>query len=161
VIDTQAQAVRLEVGVTLEAVYVDAFVSYIERDQMISFFRKQRTADGILAATEMIVTRAQNADANNSYQDEVWYAGSAGAGATTMIQSAPQRTTSRQQITAGITPQQTLSAYADAMAQVWKEPALMAANRSSVSTATVSVGAGVTNVPSPSWPSAFCPKQSA
>ena len=124
VIDTTGQQVRIEVGVTLEAVYVDAFIAYIERDQMIPFFRQQRLADGILATTEMIITRAQNAEQNRSYQDELWFTGSAGAGATTGIDTAPSRQTSQDQTESGLSPRKTLQAYADAMASTNLRPDL-------------------------------------
>ena len=124
VIDTASQHVRLEVGVSLEAVYVDAFIAYIERDQMLPFFRQQRLADGILATTEMIITRAQNAEQNRSYQDELWFTGSAGAGATTSIVTASMRQTSQDQIESGLSPRETLQAYAEAMASTNLRPDL-------------------------------------
>jgi uncharacterized protein len=116
VIDSTSRQVRLEVGVSLEAVFVDAFVAYIERDQMVPFFRRQRLADGILATTELIITRAQNAEQNRSYQDELWFTGSAGAGATTDIETAAMRQASDEQVGSGSSPEETLDAYASAMA---------------------------------------------
>ena len=124
VIDSKKRQVRLEVGVSLEAVFVDAFVAYIERDQMIPFFRQQRLADGILATTELIITRAQNAEQNRSYQDELWFTGSAGAGATTDIDTTSARQTSRDQVHGGSSPRQTLDAYASAMASTNLRPNL-------------------------------------
>ena len=124
VIDNTSQQVRLEVGVSLEAVFVDAFVAYIERDQMIPFFRQQRLADGILATTELIITRAQNAAQKKSYQDELWFTGSAGAGATTDIGKAPMRQTSDDQVESGSSPQETLDAYAMAMSATNLRPDL-------------------------------------
>ena len=116
VIDNTSRQVRLEVGVSLEAVFVDAFVAYIERDQMIPFFRQQRLADGILATTELIITRAQNAEQNRGYQDELWFTGSAGGGATMAIDTTALRQTSDDQVHGGSSPRQTLDAYASAMA---------------------------------------------
>jgi uncharacterized protein len=124
VIDSTGRQVRLEVGVSLEAVFVDAFIAYIERDQMVPFFRQQRLADGILATTELIITRAQNADENRGYQDELWFTGSAGAGATTDIERSIQRQTSDDQVDGGSSPRQTLDAYANAMASTNLRPDL-------------------------------------
>jgi uncharacterized protein len=61
VIDTANQRVRLEVSTSLEGVYTDAFVAYLQNRQMAPFFAADRVADGILATTELIVTRAQEA----------------------------------------------------------------------------------------------------
>ncbi|MDX1345932.1 MAG: TPM domain-containing protein [Sedimenticolaceae bacterium] len=124
VIDSNSRQVRLEVGVSLEAVFVDAFVGYIERDQMISFFRQQRLADGILATTELIITRAQNAEQNRAYQDELWFTGSAGGGATMDIETTAERRTSDDQVHGGSSPRQTLDAYASAMASTNLRPDL-------------------------------------
>ena len=82
VIDPAQDRVRLEVGYVLEGVFPDAFVAYVEQRQMVPFFRADRVADGILAATELVVTRAQRAAANAGFDGEVWMAGSGGGGAT-------------------------------------------------------------------------------
>ncbi len=82
VIDPVSDRVRLEVSAALEGVYTDAFVAYLEQRQMVPFFRRERVADGILAATEMIVTRARNAARNAGFDDEPWAAFTTGAGAT-------------------------------------------------------------------------------
>lgn len=60
-INTRTDEVRLEVSNGLEPVYTDAFTSYIQHRQMIPFFKNDQVARGILATTEMIVTRAQDA----------------------------------------------------------------------------------------------------
>ncbi len=83
VIDPAQDRVRLEVGYALEGVFPDAFVAYVEHRQMVPFFRANRVADGILAATELIVSRAQKAAANAGFEGEAWMAGSGGGGATT------------------------------------------------------------------------------
>jgi uncharacterized protein len=67
VIDTTLDRVRLEVSTSLEGVYTDAFVAYVENRQMVPFFRKGRVADGILATTELVVTRAQDAEAGRAF----------------------------------------------------------------------------------------------
>lgn len=81
VIDIERNLVRLEVSRALEGVYTDAFVSYIQHRQMIPFFQSGRVADGILASTELMVSRAQEAERGQAFVPPM-EAGSAGAGAT-------------------------------------------------------------------------------
>lgn len=64
VLDPLQDEVRLEVGRNLEGVYPDAFVAHLQEEQMVPFFRLGHVAKGILAATELIVTRAQEAQAS-------------------------------------------------------------------------------------------------
>ena len=66
-IDAGGDEVRLEISAALEPVYTDAFTSYLQHRQMIPFFRTGRVADGILATTELIVTRAQQAEAGQEF----------------------------------------------------------------------------------------------
>ena len=119
VIDPAQNLVRLEVGYSLEGVYPDAFIAYIEHRQMVPFFRAGRVADGILATTELIITRAQRAQANAGFENEAWYAGSGGAGATTSARlgegiEGPTGETGTDKA-AGRTPAETLLAYFEAM----------------------------------------------
>lgn len=80
VIDTHNDLVRLEVSQALEGVYTDSFVSYIQHRQMIPFFQNGRVADGILASTELIVSRAQQASRGEAFAPPM-EARTAGAGA--------------------------------------------------------------------------------
>lgn len=67
VLDPEQDIVRLEISAGLDAVYTDAFVSYLQQRQMVPFFQADRVADGILATTEMIVTRAQEAEEGKEF----------------------------------------------------------------------------------------------
>lgn len=60
-VDPMGQAVRVEVGYDLEGIFTDAFVGYIEREQMVPFFRAGRIGPGIEATVEMLVGRALQA----------------------------------------------------------------------------------------------------
>lgn len=122
VIDPNANLVRLEIGYALEGVFTDAFAAYVENRQMVPFFQKGRIADGILATTELIVARAQDAALNESFETERWSGGSGGAGATAKARlqegpatdagPSPSRT-----IEASVrTPEETLERYRAAMA---------------------------------------------
>lgn len=81
VVNPEQNQVRLEVSKGLEAVYTDAFVSYIQHRQMILFFKAGRVSDGILATTELIFARAAEATAGKSF-DPLLLEGSAGGGVT-------------------------------------------------------------------------------
>ena len=132
VIDPVQDRVRLEVGYALEGVFPDAFVAYVEQRQMVPFFRAERVADGILAATELIVTRAQRAAANAGFEGEAWMAGSGGGGATVKaaigqgwVNEGQAGSSSGASATAaGRSPEQTLGRYLTAMAARNGEPGL-------------------------------------
>lgn len=81
VLDAQANQVRLEVSHALESTYTDAFVAYVEHRQMTEFFAANRVADGILATTELLITRATNAANGLDPSTEGWAASSGGGGA--------------------------------------------------------------------------------
>jgi hypothetical protein len=81
VLDARQDLVRVEVGRGLEGVFPDAFVAYLEQRQMVPYFRAGQVGDGVLAATELLVTRIQNAKQRAGWEAEPWAEGSAGAGA--------------------------------------------------------------------------------
>ncbi len=119
VINAEQNRVRMEVGPGLEGVYPDAFVAYLEQRQMTPFFAAGRVADGILATSEMIITRAQNARANAGFGGEAWAAASTGAGATASARLHAGRDESFRagpEVAAQATPEGTLSAYFTALA---------------------------------------------
>lgn len=66
-IDPSKNQVHVEVSMGLDAVYTDAFVSYIENRQMIPFFQANKIGYGIQATTEMIFMRAQEATAGQQF----------------------------------------------------------------------------------------------
>ncbi len=94
---------------------------------MVPFFERARVADGILATTELIVTRAQRAAEAGfeaGFEGEAWIAGSGGAGATVPArlgagpQAAAREETSAVpagRTPASRTPAETLAAYFAAM----------------------------------------------
>lgn len=79
-IDVDDGLVRVEVSRALEGIYTDRFISYIQHRQMIPFFRSSRVADGILASTELVFTRAQEAESGQAFVPPM-EAATAGAGA--------------------------------------------------------------------------------
>jgi uncharacterized protein len=127
-IDPAQDLVRLEVGYALEGTYPDAFIAYVEQRQMVAFFRSGRIADGILATTELIVTRAQLATKNASLESEVWLQGSGGAGASTSAQlgKGPDDTLIdvNTTLSRGTSPTSTLARYLAAMQERNANPAL-------------------------------------
>ena len=86
---------------------------------MVPFFQSGRIADGILATTELIVTRAQLATKNASLESEVWLKGSGGAGASTSAQlgKGPDDTLIdiNTTLSRGTSPTSTLARYLAAM----------------------------------------------
>ncbi|MDI5932623.1 TPM domain-containing protein [Halomonas kalidii] len=124
VLDVAANEVRLEVGHGLEAVFVDAFVAYVEARQMTEFFAVGRVADGILASTELIVAQAETAEG------EVLpaLAGSGGAGArmpARLGEGAMAADEAQVAIGDGATPHDVLAAYRRAMQQRNDNPELV------------------------------------
>lgn len=84
-IDPQGKQVRLEVGYSLEPIYTDAFVGYVEREQMKPFFEMGRVSHGVLATVELLVTRAlksgvEPSNMNSDTKDDFQHL-SGGAGA--------------------------------------------------------------------------------
>lgn len=82
VIAPNSDQVRLEVSRTLEHIYTDSFVAYLQTRQMVPFFTDGHVANGILATTELIFTRAQEAKQNRDFMPPS-KAASSGAGAQT------------------------------------------------------------------------------
>lgn len=120
VIDPAANRVRLEVAAALEGIFTDAFIAYLEHRQMVPFFESGRIADGILATTELIVARAQEAAAGRAFDPRMADSVSLGGGAATAarIGAGPDRTRRRDgsQVAAEATPEATVAAYLTAMA---------------------------------------------
>ena len=118
-IDPQQDRLRMEVSRALEGVYPDAFIAYIEQRQMLPFFAASRISDGILATTEMIITRAQHAESNMAWDDESWArAQSQGGGARAVAQigqGAAAKSAAGLDVVSDADPQTVLHAYIRAM----------------------------------------------
>jgi uncharacterized protein len=121
VIDPGADRVRLEVAAALEGVFTDAFAAYLEHRQMVPFFESGRIADGILATTELIVARAQEAAAGRAFAprmaDSVSLGGGAAAAARIGAGPAQMLPTRQPDVVPQATPEATIVAYLEAMAQ--------------------------------------------
>jgi uncharacterized protein len=122
VIDPALERVRLEVSTSLEGVYTDAFVAYVQNRQMAPFFSAGRVADGILATTELIVGRAQEARADGALAAPM-PARSMGGGASAAVSIGGARNpgeqveqqTQRFEVD-GLEPLQVVEAYHERMA---------------------------------------------
>lgn len=123
VVDPALDRVRLEVAFALEGVFPDAFVAYVEHRQMAPFFRSNRIADGILAATELIVARAQRAAANAGFESEVWATAGGGGQSPEAIPPASPAAASPAN-TLARTPAQALQDYFDALSARNADPDL-------------------------------------
>lgn len=124
-VDPAAGKVRLEVSAGLDAVFTDGFIAYLQQRQMAPFFRAGRVGDGILAMTEMIVTRAQDAAAGKAFIPPEQLPGNLaiGAGAQTDVEigsgySAPQSAAAPLPAAtlAGLTPRAVVAQYHAALA---------------------------------------------
>jgi uncharacterized protein len=122
VIDTTSERVRLEVSTSLEGVYTDAFVAYVQNRQMAPFFAAGRVADGILATTELLASRAQEAEAGAEFAPPMAASsGGAGAAAAAAIGTASDPSQSYKRQTrhvdvVGLDPLQVVAVYHDRMA---------------------------------------------
>jgi uncharacterized protein len=119
VIDPESDRVRLEVSATLEGVYTDGFVAYLEHRQMVPFFREGRIGDGILATSELIFARAQEAASGRAFDPNRTRAWSAGGGAATAarIGAGADRSFAERadDVAPGASPGATVGAYLAAM----------------------------------------------
>jgi uncharacterized protein len=70
IVSEKEQMIRLEVGNDLEGIFTDAFVGYIEREQMKPYFEQGRIGDGFEAALELIAGRTYTAIEEGSYDPD-------------------------------------------------------------------------------------------
>ena len=120
--------VRLEVSEALEPVFTDTFVAYIQQRQMVPFFQSGRVADGILATTELIYSRAVDAQKGEAFDPRKYESASSGGGAQTAAGigkgyslGTPRQTEPMQ---AGSSPADTVQAYLKAMSNRDARPEL-------------------------------------
>ncbi|QQG35245.1 MAG: TPM domain-containing protein [Micavibrio aeruginosavorus] len=132
-LDPAQDQVRLEISAGLDAVYTDGFVAYLQQRQMVPFFQANRVADGILATTEMIVTRAQDAEAGKEFiaPEQLPDNLSIGAGAKTQAhigsgyqQPQPTAASPSTPLSHGMSPEQVVAAYHYALSQNMGSPDL-------------------------------------
>ena len=71
VINTRQDLARLEVSMALEPIFTDMFISFIEHQHLIHFFRDNRLAIGIFATTEKIYSRAANAEMGKEFMADM------------------------------------------------------------------------------------------
>ncbi|MBV1913753.1 MAG: TPM domain-containing protein [Pseudomonadales bacterium] len=119
VIDAKNDLARLEVSASLESVYTDSFVAYLEHRQMVPFFNVGRVADGIFATSEIIRIRAMDAKKGEEF-DLAKVIGSIGGGARVKAGIDAGKDTSFQtgqpDVLASDDPQETLRRYIAALA---------------------------------------------
>ncbi len=121
VVDAGQDQVRIEVSQSLEGILPDTFVAYVEQRQMTPFFAAGRVADGILATSELIISRVGQADVPMEEPAEPLPVKAAGAGATApaslrqpVIASPPPLL--GEPVPAGSAPERTLGEYFAALA---------------------------------------------
>lgn len=90
-IAAEEQRVRLEVSYGLEGILTDAFVSYVEHEQMVPYFARGRIGEGVEASVELVAGRLFERILGRAYdpeRDEPADVGgfrSGGAGADTQV----------------------------------------------------------------------------
>lgn len=118
VINTANDEIRLEVSANLESVFTDAFVGYVEKRQMVPFFRLGRVGDGVFATSELIRIRAEDAENGEEFDITRWI-GSIGGGAKIEAKIDAGRDTSfadgMPDVLAADTPEETLTKLFAAM----------------------------------------------
>lgn len=124
-INPQKNLVRLEVSAGLDAVYTDGFVKYLQERQMLPFFNANQVAVGVVATTEMIVDRAKKAQKGEEFIPPSQLTDTLGIGAGAQSDAnigkgytAPTASTpSPTNTTQGLTPEQVVAAYHEALSQ--------------------------------------------
>jgi uncharacterized protein len=71
VVGQQEEQVRFEIAYDLEAIFTDAFVSYIEREQMVPYFEQNEIGRGIEATVELVARQAYEAVLGRTYDPAV------------------------------------------------------------------------------------------
>jgi len=130
-VDPVQQQVRIEISYSLEPVFPDSFVGYIQRRQMLPFFNTGRIGQGIEAAIELLVARVMNATAGEPFDPikeigPAFLSGGAGAdigyGANDTL---PRPAETGKQVSAQPSPQEALEAYKTVVANHNKRADLM------------------------------------
>jgi hypothetical protein len=129
-IDPKGEQVRVEVGYGLEHVFTDGFVGYIERRQMVPFFRSGKVGPGVEATVELMVGKALGELDESAYAlDEPGEFLSGGAGAKTDVEigsgAEPKDKVSQpDEYAAQPTPELALDAYRRSLVRHVKDPNL-------------------------------------
>lgn len=127
-IDTKSDLSRFEISGDLEGIYTDIFSGYIQQQHMVYFFRERRLQDGILAASEMIYQRAQDASLGKAFiEQKSVLAGGGGASTEARLSdrsAIPKRDSllATETIEAGDTPMETVMIYKHSMAAGNSDP---------------------------------------
>ena len=91
VIGREEQQVRFEVAYDLESIFTDAFVSYIEHEQMVPYFENDEVGHGIEATVELVARQAYEGVLGQAYDptaagdSDIGGFRSGGAGAETAV----------------------------------------------------------------------------
>jgi uncharacterized protein len=118
VINTAKDKVRLEVSMALEGVYTDAFISYIEREGFVPYFRNNTISDAIYMAAELISDRAYDAQVGKAFMPPM-QSKSIGAGAKTKAYIGKKKREEKRGtnvlVSKGDSPIKVLQKYLDAL----------------------------------------------
>jgi len=131
-VDPQGKQARIEVGYDLEGVFPDGFVGYIEEKQMVPFFEVGKVGIGVVAATELFVSRVQRSIAGDRFDPsqeigaQRYFSGGGGAKVSVDIGSGEHDKGGRAggQYKAQARPEETLKEYMRVLRAHEKNPQL-------------------------------------
>lgn len=113
--------VRLEVGAELKDTYTKSFVDFLEHTQMTPFFQEHHEGAGIVATSELIVTRAQEAtkdlafDPSSTQEPTTDTLPATPPAASQESPETPETIAPMPDVSAGGDPLETVDAYIQAM----------------------------------------------
>ena len=67
IINSKQDKVRIEISMALEPVYTDIFVSYLEHNGLLPYFRAGKVADAVFVAAELVRDRAYEANRGQEF----------------------------------------------------------------------------------------------
>lgn len=133
-LDPEGSQVRVEIGYDLESIFPDGFIGYIERRQMVPFFRANKVGPGLEATIELMVARATGEIIAPQYMliphegpPTGYYSGGAGARETVEIGSGgldKKPTELSDNFVPQPYPAMTLEKYTQVLSQHIKDPDL-------------------------------------
>ena len=131
-VDPFGEQVRIEVGYDLEQVFTDSFTGFVEDKQMVPFFERGKVGVGVLAATELFVSRMIRAVDGHAFDpgielaDLSYYSGGGGAKTAVIFGSKElhEKPVSENSYTAQSSPGLALKEYMKVLQRREKDPNL-------------------------------------
>jgi len=127
VINSQQDKLRIEVSMALEPVYTDIFVSYLEHNGLLPYFRAGKVADAVFVAAELIRDRAYEANQGKEFMPPM-ESRSIGGGAKTAAKIGQEDPHAKQgemiQVPVAADPEMVMAIYLQTLEKHNKNPDL-------------------------------------